>query len=226
MIRLIWAEARNRVAGDGGRLPWNLPEDLRHFRARTFGWPVVMGRRTWESLPLRPLHGRVNVVLTSNPGKVTAGAQAAVSVDDVRERFPDCWVIGGASVWQAFLPYARRIVRTRVDLTTPGDTYAPEVDGRWRLAAGGRWRTARNGLRYTIDQFDLADDPGRIWAPWPDGLVAALNDAQDTGLTHPYTCPDRDDGRHLWTSDLGVLVATRGGWVCPTCPYRQDWALR
>lgn len=235
MIRLIWAEARGRVAGDGRRIPWHLPEDLRHFQARTMGWPVVMGRRTWASLPefRRPLDGRTNVVLTRHGAMLACmieGAEVATSVAEVQERWPDCWVIGGASVWEAFLPVARRLVRTRVDLTVPGDVLAPVVDDRWRRTVDDVWRdewlTSADGLRYTIENFERADGPRYIWAPWPEDLVAGLNDAQQSGLTHPYTCPNRSDAGHVWTSDLGVLDATRDGWVCPACPYRQDHVCR
>ncbi len=240
MIRLIWAEARHRVAGDGRAIPWNLPEDLRHFRERTMGWPIVMGRRTWETLPVdrRPLDGRTNVVLTRGhgryfPGSSTdryEGAELAFSVAEVQQRWPDCWVIGGGAVWEAFLPHARRIVRTRVDLTVPGDVRAPIIGDGWRRTDSEVWHSewmtsATNGLRYAVDNFELAGAPAHIWAPWPDELVAGLNDAQQSGMIHPYTCPNRADG-HTWSSDLGVLEATRDGWVCPSCTYRQDHVCR
>lgn len=237
MIRLIWAEARHRVVGDGRRIPWDLPEDLRHFKARTMGWPVVMGRRTWASLPelRRPLPGRQNVVLTRGGGRhmdgtvvelfAVHGAEVANSVAEVQERWPDCWVIGGAAMWQAFMPLARRLVRTRIDLTAPGNVLAPVVDDRWRATDPEVWQTAENGLRYTVDNFELVAGPRYIWAPWPEDLVAGLNDMQQSGLTHPYTCPNRGTG-HVWTSDLGVLTATRDGWVCPSCTYRQDHVCR
>ncbi len=240
MIRLIWAEARHRVVGDGRCIPWDLPEDLRHFRERTMGWPVVMGRRTWDTLSrVRPLPGRTNVVLTRGGGRHYpsgenlerfAGAELAHSVAEVQQRWPDCWVIGGETLWKAFLPFARRIVRTTVDIHAAGYVTAPPVGGRtWRRTVDEVWRdewlTAENGLRYQVENFERADGPRYIWAPWPEHLVAGLNDAQQSGLTHPYTCPNRSDG-HVWTSDLGVLTATRDGWVCPSCTYRQDHVCR
>jgi dihydrofolate reductase len=228
VIRLIWAEAHRRVAGADGRLPWHLPEDLRHFRTRTLGWPVVMGSRTWDSLPEehRPLPGRRNVVLTRRFGQID-GAEVAGSVAEVLKGWPDCWVIGGAQLWEQFLPHAGLIVRTRVDLRVPGgDVLAPAVDSeQWAPANFARWQTAANGLRYRIELFEPRRQAPKLWAPWPDDLVVALNDAQHNGTIHPFTCPHRNDGQHLWTSDLGVLVATRDGWLCASCPYRQDWAL-
>lgn len=228
MIRLIWADASG-VVGDRGRLPWRLPEDLRHFRDRTRGWPVVMGSRTWESLPHGALPGRTNIVLSSRECAYFPGAVRAGSVDEVLDRWPDCWIIGGRAVWDQFLPHADLVERTNIALDVEGDTYAPWLDAAaWRMTNTPPWYTAGDGTRYRFEQWEPAgqDRLPTLWAPWPDGVVTALNTAQHDGSTHPYTCPYRDVPGHLETTDLGVLVATRLGWVCPTCPYRQDWILR
>ncbi len=150
-VAMIWAEARGGVIGADGGIPWRVPGEQATFRQRTMGATVVMGRATWESLPrrVRPLPGRRNVVLTRTPGWSAEGAETAGSVDEVLERYPDVWVIGGAAVYAAFLPYARLIVRTEVDLDVEGDTFAPALGDEWR-AAPGDWQTAGGGVRWRV----------------------------------------------------------------------------
>ncbi|MGY1673536.1 dihydrofolate reductase [Geodermatophilus sp. SYSU D00710] len=164
-LACIWAQARDRVIGAGGRLPWHLPEDLRRFRELTSGGTVVMGRRTWESLPgrNRPLPGRRNVVLTSDASWAADGARRAGSVDEVLAGWPDCWVIGGAAVYAAFLPHADRLVVTDVDLAVDGDTRAPVLDGAWRPVArepAAGWATSTTGLRYTVTEYGRGPGAG------------------------------------------------------------------
>jgi dihydrofolate reductase len=98
-VRLVWAQSAGGVLGMDGRLPWHLPEDLRRFRELTLGSTVVMGRRTWESLParVRPLPGRKNVVLTRQADYVAPGAEVVTSLENVLTL--DAWVIGGAEVY-------------------------------------------------------------------------------------------------------------------------------
>ena len=103
-----------------------------------------MGRRTWESLPerFRPLPGRTNVVLTTDPLWWAEGARPAYSVDQVLSQYPDCWVIGGGTVYAEFLPHAERAVVTEVDLAVEGDTRAPVLGTGWRVVS----RTPGRGL--------------------------------------------------------------------------------
>jgi dihydrofolate reductase len=158
-VALIWAQARDRVIGASGGLPWHLPEDLALFRSRTTGSAVVMGRRTWESLPerFRPLPGRTNVVLTSDPRWSAAGARRAGSVAEVLDDGGPLWVIGGGAVYAAFLPHADRLVVTDVDVVVDGDTWAPKIGPEWRLA--GRtpdqgWELSpSSGLRYAVSEY-------------------------------------------------------------------------
>jgi dihydrofolate reductase len=157
-VALIWAQARDGVIGADGALPWHLPEDMRHFRGRTTGSTVVMGRRTWESLPerFRPLPGRTNVVLTTDAGWAADGAQRAGSVAEVLAAHEAFWVIGGGTVYAAFLPRADRLVVTDVDLAVDGDTRAPAVGPEWRVTArtpGNGWATSSSGLRYAITEY-------------------------------------------------------------------------
>lgn len=157
-VALIWAQARARVIGADGALPWHLPEDMRQFRERTTGSTVVMGRRTWESLPerFRPLPGRSNVVLTSDPGWAADGARRAGSVAEVLAGHDPVWVIGGGAVYRAFLPHADRLVVTDVDLAVDGDTWAPPIGPEWRrtvrMPAEG-WATSSSGLRYAVSEY-------------------------------------------------------------------------
>jgi dihydrofolate reductase len=153
-INLIWAEAKNHVIGRGNRIPWRLPEDQRMFRARTTGSTVVMGRATWDSLPdrFRPLPHRHNVVLSRNPDFVADGAEVLGSLDLAVTRFDDIWVMGGAEVYREFLPYARRIVRTVIDVAVEGDAYAPTLGPEWQTEAE-EWQLSAEGLSFRFEEL-------------------------------------------------------------------------
>jgi dihydrofolate reductase len=157
-VQLIWAQARDRVIGVDGALPWHLPEDMALFRQHTTGSTVVMGRRTWESLPerFRPLPGRTNVVLTSDPEWSADGASRAGSVAEVLATHESLWVIGGGAVYTAFLPHADRLVVTEVDLEVPGDTWAPALGPEWtrtgRTPDDG-WAQSSTGLGYAVSEY-------------------------------------------------------------------------
>ncbi len=154
LISLIVAVARNRVIGNEGRLPWRIPEDMRWFRQHTLGKPVVMGRKTWESLPKAPLPGRTNIVVTRNRSweprfdeavfaknqaeghrlLVTWGLDAAIEQagrGDIPA--PEIVVIGGAELYAAALPLAGRLYLTDVDLEPEGDAVMPPIAlGQWK----------------------------------------------------------------------------------------------
>jgi dihydrofolate reductase len=150
VIGLIWAQARGGVIGADGGIPWRLPEDMAHFRAVTSGGTVVMGRRTWDSLPprFRPLPGRENVVVTRDPSWSAEGAVVAHSVDDALDGATgDVWVIGGGEIYRLALPLADRLEVTEVDLDVAGDTIAPPIGPEWELAPGP-WQQSADGLRY------------------------------------------------------------------------------
>ena len=150
-LALIWAQAHDRVIGAGGVMPWHLPEDLKHFRELTGTDPVVMGRRTWESLPerYRPLPGRANIVVTRQEGWAAPGAQVVHSVDDALAAAAGgtVWVIGGAELYGQTLSRADRLEITELDLDVDGDTRAPDPGDGWAVEAGP-WRTGGNGIRY------------------------------------------------------------------------------
>ena len=137
-INLIYARARNRVIGKQGSMPWHLPEDLAHFKRTTLGCPVIMGRKTWDSIPFkfRPLPGRTNVVVTRQSDW---RADGAIPANNMLEALSICehmsiildpspeqvWVIGGAQIYAEALPLAKRIVVTEIDADFEGDAFAP-----------------------------------------------------------------------------------------------------
>ena len=136
MITLIWAEAADRIIGGDGAIPWQLPEEQQHFKRMTMGGTVVMGRRTWESLPVsvRPLPGRRNIVITRQASYDAPGAEVATSVQEAFERAEaDVWVIGGATIYEQALPFADRVVRTRLHVQVDGDCRAPVLDSAWTM---------------------------------------------------------------------------------------------
>ena len=165
-VSLIWAQARGGAIGVDGRLPWRLPEDLALFRERTTGSTVVMGRRTWESLParFRPLPGRTNVVLTRDPGWTAEGAERAGSVAEALEAPGPLWVIGGGAVYAEFLPHADRLVVTDLDLAVDADTWAPAIGPEWQREhrdPGEGWSTSSSGLRYAVSTYARRSAPDR-----------------------------------------------------------------
>jgi dihydrofolate reductase len=134
-ISLVAAVARNGTIGLKGLLPWRLPADLARFKHLTLGHPVLMGRRTHESIG-RPLPGRRNIVLTRDPAFAAPGCEVVHSVEVVAALAGEAelFIIGGASLYSAFLPLADRLYLTHIDADIPGDTFFPAVDpGQWRL---------------------------------------------------------------------------------------------
>lgn len=181
-VHLIWAEARDRVIGADGAIPWRLPEDQRTFRERTTGATVVMGRATWDSLPdrFRPLPGRRNVVLTRDRAWSAPGAEVVHGVAEV-DLTGDVWVMGGAAVYEAFLPLADHVLRTRIDLAVPGDTRAPEVGDGWTVTSTSGWRTSESGLRYVVEEL-VRKVHGKLPGPTPSGSVDPASAAAGTSL--------------------------------------------
>ena len=150
MTALIWAQSTSGVIGRDGGIPWQLPEDLAHFKELTMGHTVLMGRRTWESLParFRPLPGRRNVVLTRNPQYKAHGADVVTSLDALSE--PDTWVIGGSEIYHLALPAATRCEVTEVEIDLrleDEDALAPMLDESW-IGTAGDWQDSSSGLRY------------------------------------------------------------------------------
>ena len=156
MLGLIAAVASNGVIGAQGRLPWHLPEDLRFFKAQTMGCPVIMGRRTWESIG-RPLPGRKNVVVTRSAGFSAPGASVADSLDAALALCaaePKVFVIGGAELYRAALPRADRLVITEIGRDFEGDVRFPDFDrSQWREASRES-HTGPGGLNYAFVVYE------------------------------------------------------------------------
>ena len=154
-LNLIYACADNGVIGRDNALPWHLPEDLAHFRQLTLGCPVLMGRKTWDSLPprFRPLPGRLNLVLTRQSAWQAEGATRVASVEEALAHCPagqDLWVIGGAEVYAMALPLAQRLEITEVHVHAEGDAMAPPVDPQQWPEVARINHTAANGTDYSF----------------------------------------------------------------------------
>ena len=153
-LKLIFARASNGVIGRQNTLPWHLPEDMAHFKRMTQGCPVIMGRKTWESLPakFRPLPGRINVVITRQPDFLAEGALVAHSMAQAVSLCPPestAWVIGGADIYAQALPLASEAVVTELDAAFEGDAFAPSLGSDW-LEVARESHTASNGLAFSF----------------------------------------------------------------------------
>ena len=157
-LHLIWAQSRNGVIGKDGTLPWHLPEDLAHFKRTTLGSPVIMGRKTWDSLPprFRPLPGRRNVVVTRQPGWLADGAQRAGSLPEacaLCAAEPVAWVIGGADIYAQALPLASQVVVTEIAADFAGDAFAPVLRSEWVETARDS-QVSANGLPFHFVTYE------------------------------------------------------------------------
>jgi dihydrofolate reductase len=156
-LGLIYARARNGVIGRGGALPWHLPEDMAHFKQVTLGCPVIMGRKTWDSLPprFRPLPGRQNIVITrqadwSGPGATRASSLAEALAACAGK--PQVWVIGGAEIYAQSVPLAHTIEVTEIDADFEGDVVAPELGPEWREISREP-HVSSGGLHYSFATY-------------------------------------------------------------------------
>ena len=159
-ISLIYARAANGVIGHNNAMPWHLPEDLAHFKQLTQGGPVIMGRKTWDSLPprFRPLPGRTNIVITRQPDWQHAGALTAASLDaalKLCQQSEEVWVIGGAQIYAQAEPLAQRIEVTEIAQDFEGDAFAPPLSDAWHETAREA-HVAGNGLAFSFVTFKKA----------------------------------------------------------------------
>ncbi|SEA87558.1 dihydrofolate reductase [Variovorax sp. YR216] len=155
-INLILARAANGVIGLNGVMPWHLPEDLAHFKKQTGGAPVIMGRKTWDSLPprFRPLPGRRNIVITRQPDWLAEGAERVASLQEAlsiceRDASPEAWVIGGAQIYAEAEPIAQRAIITEIARDYEGDAFAPRFGGGWHEVARES-HIAASGIPYSF----------------------------------------------------------------------------
>jgi dihydrofolate reductase len=154
-VGMVWARAGNGVIGADGAIPWHVPEDLARFRDVTGHSTVVMGRRTWESLPerFRPLPGRRNVVLTRDRSWTAPGAETVPDLATALDTDEQVWIIGGGALYAEGLAFADRIAETIVDLDVEGDTVAPQPGEDWALVDEGEWATSKDGVRYRFREW-------------------------------------------------------------------------
>jgi dihydrofolate reductase len=152
-IALVVARAANGVIGDHGKIPWRIPEDMRRFRNLTMGKPCIMGRRTWDSLPKKPLPGRLNIVVTRNPDYAAEGAMLVSSLDQAFARASgespgEICVIGGEEIYRAAIPLADVIYLTDVVEDFAGDAYFPPLDPIDWCETTREEHVSESGLRY------------------------------------------------------------------------------
>ncbi len=157
-LKLIYARAANGVIGLNNQMPWHLPEDLAHFKRSTLGCPVLMGRKTWDSIPVqfRPLPGRVNLVLTRQNHWHAEGAHVVHSLEQgitlALAHCPqgkDLWVMGGADIYAQAAPIADEAVVTEIEHEFEGDAYAPALDAPWHETSRES-HTASSGLKFSF----------------------------------------------------------------------------
>jgi dihydrofolate reductase len=156
-LHLIFARAANGVIGNNNTLPWHLPEDMAHFKRHTMGCPVIMGRKTWDSLPekFRPLPGRLNIVVTRQPDWHAPGAQAAHSLQQACDLCPpdsEAWVIGGADIYAQAMALASTALVTEIEADFEGDAYAPQFGPEWQESTRES-RVSANGLKFSFVKY-------------------------------------------------------------------------
>lgn len=161
MVSIVVAHASNRVIGREGALPWRLPSDLRRFRELTTGRAVLMGRRTYESLPerFRPLPNRRNLVLSGDPAYAPAGAEGFTGLGAALAACgSECFVIGGEDTYRQALPLCGRLYATEIEAALEGDAYFPPIEPDWRLVECSE-RHEENDLAFTFRVYERARTP-------------------------------------------------------------------
>ena len=162
MISIIAAVSEDLGIGKNNDLLWFIPEDLKRFKRLTYGKTVVMGKNTWESLPLRPLPGRKNIVISDVSGDRIENAVTACSIEDAMDKCgqdEEIFIIGGASIYRQFMPYADRLYITHVHMNKPADVFFPEIDmRRWMIVEKGECRNNRpESIPFSYVVYDRKD---------------------------------------------------------------------
>jgi dihydrofolate reductase len=162
-LHLIYARSRNGTIGKNNQMPWHLPEDLAHFKRVTLGQPVIMGRKTWDSLParFRPLPGRLNIVITRQRDWQVEGALCANSIEDAMRLcgdVPEAWIMGGAEIYRQAEPLASTAVVTEIDADFEGDAYAPELGDQWQEVQREQ-RATTSGLGFAFVTYQHTIKP-------------------------------------------------------------------
>lgn len=160
-LSIIVAQAENRAIGLNGDMPWHLSGDLKRFKALTMGHPVVMGRRTWESLPKRPLVGRRNIVFSQSEDFAPEGAEVVRSINDLFVLLHDCddevFIIGGGRIYNMLMPFTQRLYITWVHKEFPeADTFFPVIDlSEFTKVNETEYMTdEKSGLEFSYAEYD------------------------------------------------------------------------
>jgi len=165
MISIIAAVSEDWGIGKDNELLWNISEDLKRFKRLTTGNTVIMGKKTWESLPRRPLPGRKNIVLTDDPKECIDCSVTAYSIEDALskcEKGEEIFIIGGGSVYRQFMPLADRLYITHVHKLAPADVYFPEIDLKiWQISEREEHVTGEtSNIPYTYTIYERKNTSG------------------------------------------------------------------
>ena len=196
-LALIVAVSRNGVIGREGKLPWRIPEDMQRFRQLTMGQPVLMGRKTWDSLPTRfkPLPGRPNIVLSRHPTPDYGGQGQCYLACDLESALrqaqelvplslmpnPMVWVIGGDQTYHLTLPLASHLELTLIDADIDGDAFFPELPARqWRISQRQDSLISQSGLSYTFLSYE------RVGTDLERSCDAPAEARRSVTLSHPH----------------------------------------
>jgi len=155
-LTIVVATDANRGIGIDNKLPWRLPEDMAHFKRTTMGHPVIMGRKTFDSIG-KPLPNRRNIVITRNPGWKHEGVEAVTSISTAIELVGDtpACIIGGAQIYAETLHFANRLIITEIDKTFDCDAFFPTIDPKqWKEVAREKYHSQPNGFDYAFVTYE------------------------------------------------------------------------
>ncbi|MGW6034071.1 dihydrofolate reductase [Gordonia terrae] len=162
-VRLVWAQGNGAAIdkaaiGRDNTIPWRVPEDMARFKKLTLGHPVIMGRKTWDSLPakFRPLPQRTNIVVTRNRDWSVDGALVAQTIEEALRVAEDhaVSVIGGGEIYRLAMKFATELCVTEIDVEVDGaDAFAPAITDDWSVVARGEWQTSTSGIPYRFVDY-------------------------------------------------------------------------
>lgn len=156
-ITLVAALADNNCIGENNRIPWHVPEDFEFFKNYTMGKPVVMGRKTWESLPKKPLQGRPNYVISRQQEQQFSGAILCHNIEEAIQQLADCpeiIIMGGAQIYAQAMPLATDLRLTRIHVSVMGDAFFPAIDtNEWQQIESSSHISSKNSIAYDLQHF-------------------------------------------------------------------------
>ena len=167
-VAMIWAQTTAGVIGVENGMPWHIPEDFKFFKAATMDAPVIMGRKTWQSLPAvsRPLKGRTNIVISRDADFEAPGATVVTSTDRAvqvalesagQTGASTVWIMGGESIYRSCMDTATRLQVTMINADIAGDAFAPTIGPEWNLASRQPetgWHTSNKGAQYAFLEYN------------------------------------------------------------------------